>query len=91
MIYEYIKDFDDASAELTPEEFDKAETEFNESYAQYQAMLAEIRILEKKYDAVLQTLSGEHRDIICDYVSLCEEMSWRMLEFACEQMKPPGA
>ena len=38
---QYIKDFDDASAELTPEEFDKAEAEFNESYAQYQAMLAE--------------------------------------------------
>ena len=59
---------------------------------QYQAMLEEIRILEKKYEAVLQTLDADQQNIICDYVSLCEEMNWRMLEFACETLtKMPGA
>lgn len=52
---------------------------------QYAQMLKEIYLLEKKYDAVLQTLSMEQQDIICDFVSKCEEMSWRMLEIACEK------
>ena len=57
----------------------------------YQSMLAENRILEKKYDAILQTLSAEQQDIICDFVFQCEAMSWRMLEFACETLrKTPG-
>ena len=57
----------------------------------YQSMLAENRILEKKYDAILQTLPAEQQDIICDFVSQCEAMSWRMLEFACEILtKMPG-
>ena len=55
-------------------------------------MLVKIRTLEKKYNAVLQTLPADKQDIICDYLSLCEEMSWRMLEFACETLiKTPGA
>ena len=58
---------------------------------QYRAMLEENRNLERKYEAVLRTLPVEQQDILCDFISLCEAMSWRMLEFACEQMKPPGA
>ena len=42
---------------------------------QYARMLSELDILEKKYDAVLQSLSVEHQDIICDFVSQCEAMS----------------
>ena len=60
--------------------------------SQYAMMLEEIRILENRYEAVLQTLSMEQQDIICDFVSQCEAMSWRMLEFACEQLtNTPGA
>ena len=52
---------------------------------QYALMLEELCVLEKKYDAVLQTLPAHQQDVICDFVSQCEAMSWRMLEFACEQ------
>ena len=38
---QYIKDFDDAAAELTPEEYRKAEAKFNEAYKNYQFILAE--------------------------------------------------
>ena len=51
----------------------------------YRRMLAELYVLEKKYDAVLQKLPLDQQDTVCDFVMLCEEMSWRMLEFACEQ------
>ena len=64
--------------------------EAGQSDPQYGEMLAQIRILEKKYDAVLQTLSSEQRNIVCDYVMLCEDMSWRMLEIACEVNETPG-
>ena len=58
---------------------------------EYARMLEEIRILENKYEAVLGTLSTEQQDVICDFLSLCEAMSWRMLEFACDQLtKTPG-
>ena len=66
--------------------------ETGQSDPQYQTMLMKMRILERKYDAVLQTLPEAQRDIVCDYVALCEEMSWRMLETACEILtKTPGA
>ena len=52
---------------------------------QYAQMLKELVRLEQKYDAVLQMLPVEQQDIICDFVSKCEEMSWRMLEIACEK------
>ena len=38
---QYIKDFDDAASELTPEEFDKANAEFEERYAEYNKVLNE--------------------------------------------------
>ena len=59
---------------------------------EYARMLTENRLLEKRYETVLQTLSMEQRDIICDFISQCEAMSMRMLQFACEQLtKTPGA
>lgn len=58
----------------------------------YARMLSELTEMENQYNAVLRTLTVEQQDIICDFVSQCEEMSWRMLEFACEQLtKMPGA
>ena len=53
---------------------------------QYASMLLELRTLEAKYDTVLSKLSAKDQDAICDYVSLCEGMSWRALEFACQMM-----
>jgi len=53
--------------------------------SQYARMLAELCPLEKEYNAVLQTLSAQQQDAICDFVSKCEEMSWRMLELACTE------
>ena len=52
----------------------------------YQAMLIEIRTLEPKYETILSKMSAEEQDIVCDYVSLCEGMSWRALEYACQTM-----
>lgn len=49
----------------------------------YAQMGEALRELEKQYELVLQSLPDTSRDIICDYVSLCEAMSWRMLEIAC--------
>ena len=36
---QYIKDFDDEASELTPEEYDQAESEYKEKYARYNAEL----------------------------------------------------
>jgi len=58
----------------------------------YAQMLIENKRLEDRYESVLRILSAEQRDAVCDFVMQCEDMSWRMLEFACEQLtKMPGA
>ena len=58
---------------------------------QYAQMLKQLGELEQRYEEVLQTLPTEQQDVICDFVSQCEAMSWRMLEIACEDRKKPGA
>ncbi len=57
----------------------------------YRQMLLDMRPIEKRYNAVLAKLPGEDQNAICDFVSQCEEMSWRMLELACDQKEntPP--
>lgn len=57
--------------------------------AEYIRMPKEMGPLEKRYDAVLQTLSNEHQDVLCDFVSLCEEMSAYQLQLACTHMRFP--
>ena len=52
----------------------------------YKDMLEEMRLLEKQYEEVIERLDDTSRDVICDYVSLCEAMSWRILEIAAQQM-----
>ena len=56
---------------------------------QYSEMLREIRVLERRYDEILCQLPYDRQDIICDFVSLCERMSQRMLEIACTLMYFP--
>lgn len=59
---------------------------------QYRQMLLDMRAIERKYNTVLSKLSTEEQNAVCDFVSQCEEMSWRMLELACGLIKesPPG-
>lgn len=53
---------------------------------QYKEMLVKIRKLEKRCEEVLEKLSTEDRDAVCDFVSLCEEMNGRVLELASQKM-----
>jgi len=46
-------------------------------------------VLEKKYFAVLETLPVQQQNTIQDFLMSCEDMSWRMLEYACEKMRFP--
>lgn len=61
----------------------------SQSDVQYRQMLDEIRILEKRYDAVLRTLPSEQQDVVCDFVSQCEGMSEYLLQLACTYMRFP--
>ena len=51
---------------------------------QYQKMMKEYMVLEKQYDLLCKSLTDEQRDIAWQYVTVCEDMSRRMLEIACE-------
>ena len=53
---------------------------------EYYRMLQQMRELEKGYDAVVQTLKPDQQDAVCEFVSLCESMSRRILEIACGYM-----
>ena len=55
--------------------------------AQYCQMLLDMRLIEKRYNSVLSKLSSEDQNSVCDFVSMCEEMSFRMLELACIYME----
>lgn len=57
----------------------------------YRQMQIDMRAIERKYNAVLSKLSAEDQNAVCDFVSQCEEMSWRMLELACslDENTPP--
>ncbi len=52
----------------------------------YRGMLALMRPLEQEYDRVMMTLSQDDRDVITEFVAMCEEMSEYMLEIACQNM-----
>lgn len=74
--------------ELTPAQRQRMQTLWNISQTdmEYKQMLLQMRELEKQYDQVIETLEDEARDIVCDYVSLCESMNWRILEIAGQKM-----
>ena len=52
----------------------------------YQEMLHRCSILEKQFDAMVKELPDEHRALAWDFVMLCEDMSRRALEIACDNM-----
>ena len=57
----------------------------------YREMLSQCSILEKQFDAMVKELPGAHRALAWDFVVLCEDMSRRALEIACENMEPKKA
>ena len=57
---------------------------------QYRQMLFDMRAIEKRYNEVLATLARDDQNAICDFVSQCEEMRWRMLELACTIKESPS-
>lgn len=52
----------------------------------YYGMLQKIRELERQCDGAVAQLPQDQQDMVWDFVSLCERMSRRMLEIACEYM-----
>ena len=52
----------------------------------YCEMLERLRTMEHQWDRVLSAIPEDQRDILCDYFTLCEEMSRRKLELACAHM-----
>lgn len=52
---------------------------------QYALLYQQMYALEAQFEEALSKLDDPIQDIIRDYVMHCEAMSWRMLEFACEQ------
>ena len=56
----------------------------------YVEMMSRCVELERKYDVVLNELTTQQMDTICDFLMHCEAMSDRMLEIACTYMPFPG-
>lgn len=50
---------------------------------QYQVLLEEYRILDKRFLDMLPTLTKEQRDAVTDYLGVVFEMQRRQLEIAC--------
>ena len=53
----------------------------------YRQMLVRCGRLEKQFDTMVKELPEENRDLAWDFVMLCEDMSRRALEIACENME----
>lgn len=53
----------------------------------YRQMLQDMRAIERQYNAVLAALPSQDQSAVCEFVSQCEEMSFRLLELACEHME----
>ena len=53
----------------------------------YKRMLTKCVALERRFDDIISQLSMKERDVVWDFVMLCEDMSTRKLEIACEHME----
>ena len=60
---------------------------YKECMKAYKEMLVSCGILEKQFDAMVKALPDESRALAWDFVMLCEDMSRRALEIACENME----
>lgn len=56
---------------------------------EYKRLYMQMYELERKFEDTVGGMDDAVQDVIRDYVMHCEAMSWRMLEFACEQRKSP--
>ena len=56
---------------------------------EYAKMLREMAVLEDQYESAVTQLPEDQEEIVRDFVSQCEGMSWRMLEIACALMRFP--
>lgn len=54
---------------------------------EYIRMMQDLRPMERAYQDLLVRMTDADRDIICEFVSQCEEISYRMLELACRYMQ----
>ena len=63
--------------------------ELSQMDGRYRKMLMDIRALEKEYEAAIAMLPQKQEDLVREYVSQCEAMSWRMLQIACAIMQFP--
>ena len=56
-----------------------------QSDPEYTKLYQQMYTLEARFEEVVSQLEDPVQDVIRDYVMHCEDMSWRMLEYACEQ------
>ena len=56
-----------------------------QSDPEYMRLYQQMYTLEARFEEVISQLEDPVQDVIRDYVMHCEDMSWRMLEYACEQ------
>ena len=56
-----------------------------QSDPEYMRLYQQMYTLEARFEEVVSQLEDPVQDVIRDYVMHCEDMSWRMLEYACEQ------
>ena len=52
---------------------------------EFMRLYQQMYTLEARFEEVVSQLEDPVQDVIRDYVMHCEDMSWRMLEYACEQ------
>ena len=60
-----------------------------EGDALYQYMVNNLKLLDEELEEATKRLSNRSRDKMWDYIMLCEDISRRKLELACEAMEFP--
>ena len=54
-----------------------------ETDGDYLWLTEQSREIEPRAKEVLRTLTEEQRDILTEYMGICQEKSWRMVELVC--------
>lgn len=62
-----------------------------QSDPKYRQLYQQMYDLEARFEEVVSRLDDPVQDVIRDFVMHCEDMSWRMLEFACEELEGRAA